>query len=162
MKYLMLLTAIIMLQTIGHAQGCSTNYIDPSFQLKRTDPNCNPTAGILEVVNAADGVPPYTYRLIELNITNSTGLFTGLPAGAYSVELKDACGTIRTRQATLVPYQFDFQFTISLVSGGCRTAQVSITTNPASASYQYGIKVGGSSDTTWSNSPSFIVNSMTK
>src|SRR5215218_10337715 len=115
MKYLLLLTAGMCLSIFSYTQGCSVNYVEPSFQLIKTDPSCIPNSGSVAVINQKDGVGPFTYKLVELNITNSSGLFTGLPAGSYSIELKDFCGTVRTRQVTIVPYQFTFTFQLEKV-----------------------------------------------
>lgn len=163
MKYLLLLFVGFCLHTASRAQGCTTNYVDPTFQLKATDLTCYSNSGKIEVDNPSGGVPPYTYRLVELNLTNSTGVFTGLAAGMYSVEMRDACGTVRTRQATLVPFQFSFTYTVTVLAGDsttCRRAQVSITPSDPSIVAQYGIHPVGTNDTTWSSSSSFVTNSV--
>jgi len=51
-------------------------------------------------VQASGGTPPYTYILTGSGITNTTGTFTGLPAGTYIVQARDAsnpsiCGEIQ-------------------------------------------------------------------
>jgi len=51
-------------------------------------------------VQASGGTPPYTYILIRSGITNTTGTFTGLPAGTYIVQARDDsnpfnCGEIQ-------------------------------------------------------------------
>jgi len=51
-------------------------------------------------VQASGGTPPYTYVLIGSGITNTTGTFTGLPAGTYIIQARDAsnpsgCGEIQ-------------------------------------------------------------------
>src|SRR5439155_21041512 len=146
-----------------YSQGCSVNYVVPTFQLKATNPGCDPNSGQIDVINAADGVPPYSYTLLGPNQTNSTGVFTGLVAGTYSLELKDSCGTVRTRRVTLIPFQFSFTYSISPLSGGgCHRVQVSISTSDSSMVYQYGIHNSGSSDTTWTTSPTFVVDSVAR
>ena len=152
-----------MLGVIAYSQGCSSNYVVPNFQLQQTDPACGPNSGVIQVVNLQDGVAPFTFRLIELNITNSTGLFTGLAAGDYRVELRDACGTVRTRQVTLVPYTaFSFTYSIAPTSGTCKEGDITITTSPVQGNYVYGVVMQGSTDTTWSNTPQFHLLQMTK
>lgn len=161
MKYLFLLMAGLFLHAVSYAQGCSANYVDPSFQLQTANPDCNPTSGRIDVINPSDGVPPYSYRLINTGQTNSTGVFTGLAAGTYSIELKDACGTVRTRQATLVPYQFSFTFQVTKINdGSCHRVQVDITASNPSMVSQYGVFSSGDNDTTWSNASGFIVNNI--
>lgn len=146
----------MLLSAFVYAQPCTVNYVEPSFQLQTTNLGCNPNSGTIEVINPHDGVAPYTYRLVELNITNSTGVFTGLPAGTYRVELRDACGTVRTRQASLIPYQFSFDFTITKVDGTCDEGVVNITTNPAVGNYTYGILINGQ-DTVWNTVVPFTI-----
>jgi len=51
-------------------------------------------------VQASGGTPPYTYILVGSGITNTTGTFTGLSAGTYIVQVRDAsspsgCGEIQ-------------------------------------------------------------------
>jgi gliding motility-associated-like protein len=51
-------------------------------------------------VQASDGTAPYTYILVGSGITNTTGTFTGLSAGTYLVQARDAsnpsgCGEIQ-------------------------------------------------------------------
>ncbi len=41
-------------------------------------------------VTAIGGTAPYTYTLLPANISNATGLFTGLPSGVYQVVISDA------------------------------------------------------------------------
>lgn len=161
MKYLLFLVAGFFLSAIAHAQGCVANYIEPSFQLQKADPTCSPNSGSVTVVNPQDGAPPYTYKLIETGATNSTGTFTGLAAGTYTVELKDACNTVRTRQVTLVPYQFSFLFSVNVVPGGCNRANISFTVTP-SGTYQYGLLFKGRPDTAWFGSSNFTVDSITR
>lgn len=49
-------------------------------------------------VQASGGTPPYTYTLDGTGISNSTGIFTGLQAGTYTVRVydnpRDQCGYI--------------------------------------------------------------------
>ncbi len=49
-------------------------------------------------VQASGGNPPYTYILVGTGTTNTTGAFTGLPAGTYTVRVYDTprshCGFI--------------------------------------------------------------------
>jgi len=51
-------------------------------------------------VQASGGTAPYTYTLVGSGITNTTGTFTGLSAGTYIVQVRDAsnpsnCGEIQ-------------------------------------------------------------------
>lgn len=150
MKYLLLLTVGVLLRTMVFAQGCTTNYIDPNFQLQVTNPNCSPGTGSILAVNQTGGLGPFSYTLVETGTVNSSGAFTGLSAGLYTVEMRDACGTVRTRQVTLVPWSFSFQYNVEKTDG-CSNGQVTFTTSPQNAGFTYGVVKNG--DTIWSNSP---------
>ncbi|MBI3521310.1 MAG: gliding motility-associated C-terminal domain-containing protein [Bacteroidetes bacterium] len=47
------------------------------------------------------GIAPFTYTLTSPFITNGTGVFTGLPAGAYNVTVRDNSGCTATSSVTL-------------------------------------------------------------
>ncbi len=49
------------------------------------------TNGIVTIVGAG-GTPPYTYTLNPGSSSNSTGVFTSLPPGKYTIEIGDANG----------------------------------------------------------------------
>jgi hypothetical protein len=151
MKYLLLLAVGVALAAIAFSQGCTTNYIDPTFQLKITDLSCTPNSGKIEVINQQGGVAPFAFKLVELNVTNSTGIFTGLTAGAYTIEVRDACGTVRTRQVTLVPYQFNFSYQVKRTST-CNDGEVTIDVSPFASSYTY-VVVNAKNDTVRSSQP---------
>lgn len=154
MKYLLLLAAGLLLRAVSFSQGCSVNYVQPDFQLQKSDLSCLPNTGVIEAINQTGGVGPFTYKLVETNATNSTGLFNNLAAGLYTVEMRDACGTVRTRQVTLVSWSFSFAFTVDTI-GGCSDGRINVHPTPASASYTYGFVKNG--DTTWSASPTIYL-----
>ena len=93
-------------------------YTQPSLNLTPTAvTNCaDGTNGELNAV-ATDGRAPFTYEILSgpagVNTTNTTGIFTGLPAGTYSVRAYDSCGNIQTRQATIA----NFDWSVSNVEG---------------------------------------------
>ncbi|HUC79670.1 MAG TPA: T9SS type A sorting domain-containing protein [Flavisolibacter sp.] len=150
MKYLFVMLVGIILHQASFAQGCVENYVEPSFQLQKTDPGCQPGTGSIQASNVDGGVAPYTYRLVEANITNNSGTFSGLTPGLYTVELRDACGTVRTRQVTLVQWSFSFSYNV-LNNGNCSDGTVTFTTSPISGQFTYGVVKNG--DTTWSSTP---------
>ncbi|RYE13891.1 MAG: hypothetical protein EOP51_29065, partial [Sphingobacteriales bacterium] len=61
--------------------------------------------------------------------------------------MKDACGTIRTRQATITPYSFTAA--VSMTPLGCGKFQFDIKTTASSSNLQYGYIIGGRPDTVW-------------
>lgn len=133
---------------------CGAGYVEPSFQLTKTDETCTLNDGSISVTNLTGGAAPFTFTIVtpspyNIGLSNSTGTFTNLPAGNYYIQLTDACGTIRVRQVTIIPYNFSFQFQADFVN--CKTYHVSIT--PNNASYQYGVILSGV--TTWQSSNDF-------
>lgn len=149
MKYLLLLASALVLHTSLQAQ-CTVNYVAPNFQIQAANPGCDPASGRIEAINVTDGVAPFTYTLVETGATNGTGVFTGLTVGLYTLELRDACGTVRTRQVTLVPSSFSFTYTVTKTSA-CSDGRIEITPSPLTGTYTYGVLVKG--DTVWSASP---------
>ena len=92
-----------------------------SFELSVTQPGCT-GLGNISVVNL-QGTAPFT-------ITGAGSL----PAGSYTISVTDACGNVRSRQATIASYSFDF--TYSIVKTGCASAQATFTATPT-GSYTY-------------------------
>lgn len=54
-------------------------------------------------IAASGGTTPYTYHLLSSTVSNNDGLFTGLLAGEYTVEVTDvnSCGPITTSAITI-------------------------------------------------------------
>ncbi len=146
------------------------NYQDPRFQIAATDITCtNTTTGSLTAINVQYGRPVLTYQIVApsaagIGTTNTTGVFTNLPAGTYSVRLTDSCGGIQTRLAFIANYNWWIsQATVTKV--GCDNAEALMTVtdskgntniaNPAIfTGFTYGVsKAPG--DTVWSASNSF-------
>ena len=150
MKNLILLFVVVCLCLVGKAQCGSANYVDPQFTINVQNPAC-PITGEITVTSASGGTTPYSYTLLPNHITNSTGTFSNLSPGTYYVQLQDACGTIRTRQATISPYSFTAS--VSMNSLGCRKFQFNLTSTASSHNLQYGYWLNGSTDTTWATNP---------
>lgn len=150
MKSHFILIILCLVASNSRSQSCGSGYVDPNFSLSISNPDCNPNSGRIEVTNVVDGVAPFTFKIVELNITNTNGLFNNLPSGAYTVELRDACGTVRTRQVTLVSYQFDFSFSIIKVSSTCRDGILDISHTGIGNGFTYGYVIPGK-DTLWSS-----------
>jgi len=145
------------------------NYSDPRFQLTKTDASCAWNDGTVSVINQQFGRSPFTYSIIapspwSVGTTNTTGLFTGLVAGEYAIQLQDSCGGIQVRRITIENYDWWFDL-VTATMNGCDSANVSIrvmdnkgnvnTVNPAAfAGFKYGY-VAAPGDTTWSDSNNF-------
>jgi hypothetical protein len=146
------------------------NYQDPRFQISATDITCmNGTNGTLTAINVLYGRPVLYYSIVApspagVGTTNTTGVFTNLPAGSYSVRLTDSCGGIQTRLAVIANYNWWIS-QAAVTKFGCDGADAVITvtdnkgntniTNPAVfAGFTYGVsKAAG--DTLWFTTGSF-------
>jgi gliding motility-associated-like protein len=62
---------------------------------------CNGASTGSLAVTPTGGTAPYTYTLTSPSQTNATGNFTGLPAGSYSITVRDNAGCTATVSATL-------------------------------------------------------------
>ncbi|RZL13248.1 MAG: T9SS type A sorting domain-containing protein [Pedobacter sp.] len=96
----------------------------------------------IKVTSASGGVGPYTYTLLPSNITNSSGTFTNVAPGTYQVRLTDACGNIRTRQATITPYTISA--TSTKTSLRCNQYEFTIQPSVTGPSLIYGYSINGS------------------
>ena len=123
------------------AQCGSPSYTEPDFTIAVQNPEC-PKVGEIKVISATGGVGPYTYTLIPGNISSSTGVFTNLAPGNYMVQLRDACGNIRSRQATISPY--GIASSSSAAPLGCATYGFTINCSVNGPALQYGYSVNGS------------------
>ena len=62
---------------------------------------CNGASTGSVTVTATGGTAPFTYTLTAPTVTNTTGNFTGLPAGSYNMTVKDNLGCTATASVTL-------------------------------------------------------------
>ena len=68
----------------------------------KTDSNfCNLLYRI--TATATGGVSPYTFRLYNAGVTNSSGIFNNLPSNNYTVEVTDASGQKKSAYVLLPP-----------------------------------------------------------
>ena len=140
------------------------NYSDPRFQLNFTDVTCiNGTNGTISVGSTQNGRSPFRYTIVApsamgVGTFNSTGTFTNLIPGDYSIQLQDSCGGIQTRRVTIQNYNWWIDQAVA-TKPHCDSVLVNITlldnkgNNNLSGTtfngYQYGI-VRGPGDTVWS------------
>lgn len=145
------------------------SYADPRFTLVKTDETClNKSDGTITLSSLTGGRAPYTYTIVapspySVGTSNTSGSFTGLPGGDYSIELKDSCGGIQTRRVIILGYNW---WIVSFTGNRINCADASFQLNlqdsrgntnasgSAFAGYQYGV-VNGSGDTSWYASSSF-------
>jgi hypothetical protein len=154
--------------------GCTTqvdsvivggSYQDPRFTLAETDVTCNGAAnGTITVGNVQYGKAPFAYSIVApspsgVGTTNSTGYFTNLIPGDYTVQLNDSCGGLQTRIITISNHSWSITGT-AVTKVNCDSANVVLTvtdnygnvntsgTNFSGYLYGYIISAG---DTVWSS-----------
>lgn len=145
------------------------SYVQPRFGLTQTDVTCNNgNDGSITVTGLQNGRSPFVYKIVApspmgVGTTNSTGVFTGLKPGSYSVQLTDSCGGIQTRTVSISNYTWSISST-SVTLTSCQNYQVTIgltdskgntnTSGTAFNGYRYGA-VRAPGDTVWSNTQPF-------
>lgn len=73
-------------------------YQDPRFQLVKTDPGCSGNNGTIAVTNQQFGRGPFLYTIVSpspssVGVSNTSGSFSGLTPGEYTIRLQDSCGS---------------------------------------------------------------------
>jgi hypothetical protein len=147
-------------------------YVTPKFGLTETDVTCNNGSdGTISVTGILNGRQPYAFKLVApspmgVGTTNSTGSFTGLKPGAYSVQMTDSCGGIQTRTVSIQNYTWSITST-SVTLSGCQTYNGKMvltdskgntnTSGTAFNGFQYGV-ARSAGDTSWFTTANFTFN----
>jgi Secretion system C-terminal sorting domain len=145
------------------------SYSDPRFAVTSSDVTCNNgNDGTISIASLQYGRSPFVYTIVApspsaVGTTNTTGTFTGLTPGMYSVELRDSCGGVQTRSIGVQNYSWSItSSSVTLSSCTMYNALLGLTdskgnTNAAGSAFNgftYGI-VNTVGDTTWTASRSF-------
>jgi Secretion system C-terminal sorting domain len=145
------------------------SYSDPRFGLAETDVTCmNGNDGKISVAGLTNGRAPFTYTVVApspsaVGTSNSTGTFTGLTPGTYSVQLTDSCGGIQTRTISIQNYTWSItSATVTQSSCTVYNAKIGLidskgNTNASGTvfnNFQYGA-VNAPGDTSWFTTSSF-------
>lgn len=140
------------------------DYAAPGFTLASLDVSCeNGSNGSITVQNLQNGRSPFTFSIVApspmgIGTSNSTGIFTGLMAGNYSIRLTDSCGGIQTRIVTINNYTWQISAD-NFTKTSCTTATgfITITDSKGNNSqytiipgFSYGV-VTAPGDTIWSS-----------
>jgi len=147
-------------------------YVTPKFGLTETDVTCNNGSdGTISVTGIQNGRQPFVFKLVApspmgVGTANSTGSFTGLKPGTYSVQMTDSCGGIQTRTISIQNYAWSITSTTVTLSS-CQTyiGKIVLTdskgnTNASGTAFngfQYGV-VRSPGDTSWYTTSSFTFN----
>lgn len=112
-------------------------------------------------VTTTGGTPGYSYTLTPGNITSGTGIYSGLPAGNYNINVQDAAGCITNVSVSISqPSALSLTLTPSHVS--CNTGTnggITATGAGGSGPYEYALNGGGfQSSTTFTNLSAGVYN----
>ena len=146
----------------------SGTYEDPRFTLNEVDVSCdNGNNGSISVDNVQGGRGPFAYTIVApstygLGTSNSTGVFTNLTSGNYSIQMTDSCGGIQTRQITVNNYSWWISsYVFNKVSCDSATGFIVALDSKGNVSNAGGIPgftygaVRQPGDTVWSSSANF-------
>jgi SprB repeat/Secretion system C-terminal sorting domain len=109
-------------------------------------PTCNGLANGTLTLTASGGTPPYQFLLqktpdFTYDVTNSTGLFTGIPAGDYGYTVFDSkfCNLGRVLVVTEPPLLTNTPSIANISCFGITDGQISLTANGGTAPYSYSL-----------------------
>lgn len=136
------------------ANGCSGTMsfvitepaaIQASFSA--TSPSCLGTSdGTITLTNATGGTGNLTYRIRGMGSFQSSGNFTGLATGTYTIEIQDANGCQSSENITISdPSPITAIVTIDSNASGCGNTDGAFTiSNPANGNGSYTYSIDGS------------------
>ena len=145
-------------------------YEDPRFTLNSVDVSCdNGSNGSISTYGLQNGRPPFTYSIVApspmaIGSSNTTGAFSGLKAGDYSIMLTDSCGGIQTRTVTINNYTWKID-SYQFIKTSCDSAKgfIKVIDSKGNLSIPNGISgftygaVIQKGDTTWSANGNFAI-----
>jgi SprB repeat/Secretion system C-terminal sorting domain len=109
-------------------------------------PTCNGLANGTLTLNASGGTPPYQFLLqktpdFTYDVTNSTGLFTGIPAGDYAYSVFDSkfCNLGRVLVVSEPPLLTNTPSITNISCFGTTDGQISLTASGGTTPYSYSL-----------------------
>jgi hypothetical protein len=139
--------------TATDANGCSgtINFVitEPAAvqaTFSATNPSCVGTSdGTITLTNATGGTGNLTYRIGGTGSFQSSGNFTGLAAGTYTIEIQDANGCQSSENITITdPTPITATVTINSNASGCgNTDGVFTISNPVNGNGTYTYSIDG-------------------
>ncbi|MEY4927666.1 MAG: hypothetical protein RI894_2102, partial [Bacteroidota bacterium] len=127
--------------TVTDALGCTSSYYAVLQQqsgffatTSSTNPTCGAPNGMITVF-ATGGTSPYLYTIAGTSATTNN-VFTGLPAGVYTILISDAGGCTQTITDSLVNVN-NISVATTAVGGSCANAlgTATVQTNGANVTY---------------------------
>ncbi len=133
---------ITFIDSVEVFNGGSAITVDVNF----TDETCPGADDGTITLSATSGTSPFDYDIVVAS--NTTGIFTDLPAGTYDVTVTDANGCSFTTTVTIdagTGLTVDIEFTDE-ACGGAEDGTITLT--PTSGSSPYNFDIGVASNTT--------------
>ncbi len=140
------------------ANGCASDPASGSVTLKpalgltlnKTNVNCNAANDGTITAVASGGSAPYTYVLTLNNVTiatNTTGVFTNLADGTYTVEVSAAnsCNNSESISITEPPVLSLSASVVNVLCNGAATGSIDLSVNGGTAPYTYAWSNGATS-----------------
>jgi gliding motility-associated-like protein len=145
--------------TVSDTRGCSSiltytivNFPDPTIgvdQIKNV--SCFGLSDAIIDVNMLSGFNPVTFTLLNTGASNSTGAFTGLAIGTYTVQAQDGKGCSTTTSYTITqptPLQVASIGTTSVTCAGAEDGTLTISGAGGTTPYTYTMANNGASNST--------------
>ncbi|MBL7773928.1 MAG: hypothetical protein JNM95_13775, partial [Chitinophagaceae bacterium] len=96
-----------------------------------------------QITVAASGMTSLTYQLLPNNVVNSTGVFNGLNAGAYTVVVTDGNSCSATSAVTITqPTLLTATASATAISCNAGQSTITVTANGGTTAYQYKLNAG--------------------
>lgn len=150
--------------TVTDATGCSSSDISGPLELSNpalisivsestTDASCFGVNDGTVDVSATGGTPPYSYTLDPLGITNSTGSFSSIQAGDYTVEVTDANNCLTAITGTLTVDEpeeliITTETAADITCAGAGDGVVTVTVSGGTGPYEYTLSPGNITNST--------------
>ena len=110
----------------------------PTISITQTNTTCGNNTGVITAIGSGT-TAPYTYSIDGITF-KATGTFTGLPAGVYTVTVKDANGCRNTNVVTILNTNGPtLAFTSTNADCGNNNGTITANITGGTAPYQYSI-----------------------
>lgn len=136
-------TVVATINQLCSGTQATTTFVlpGPTITVSSTNTTCGNNTGSI-TASGSGTTGPYTYSIDGTNF-QSSGTFTGLAAGVYTVTVKDVNGCKNTATVTVVNTNGPtFTFTTTNAECGSNNGSVTITASGGTAPYQYSINGG--------------------